>query len=242
MHPLKRDLLDLFLGIGVLALGLTVLIFTFSQAYALAQNPGEFLRGQLPSQAGGQAPSAAFSWQSNDASVTFTDRSTPGDTSIVAWTWNFGDGGGASTANPMHTYGSVSAYNVTLIVRDGNGMESRAYAVVGLESGGTRSGESMRDPTAGLEINLDFSGIIMPFAVAFLTFGMYVVMAVAGGMVTKAGWNLVKPKPETVRVRLKPKHLTQALEEDSAAAAAVAPPPPQPGPLAPPAPPPPPQG
>ncbi len=31
----------------------------------------------------------------------------------------------------------------------------------------------------------------------------------------KAGWNILKPKPETIRVRLKPKHLTQGFEDDS---------------------------
>jgi len=53
-------------------------------------------------------------------------------------------------------------------------------------------------------------------------FGLHLVMAIVGGMITRAGWNLVKPKPETIKVRLKPAHLTQAIEEDP-----TLPPPPQ---------------
>src|SRR2546427_372653 len=45
------------------------------------------------------------------------------------------------------------------------------------------------------------------------------------GAVTRAGWNMIKPKPETIRVRLKPKHLTQAIEEDAPSMVMLPPPP-----------------
>jgi len=236
----KRELSELLLGIGVLAVGLGLLGFTFSQAFALAQNPGAFLQDQIPTSQGGQGPSASFSWTSSGFNVTVADSSRQGDAGIASWDWDFGDGTRRTGQNPgLHDYGMPGSWQLSLIVRDANGKESRAFAQVEAAPSLTRSGQSMTDPTAGLEINFNFGSILLPIAIAFLTFGLYVVMAIAGGMVTKAGWNLVKPKPETIRVRMKPKDLTRAFEEDAASVAplplkvatqpsAVGPPPPPP--------------
>ncbi len=62
-----------------------------------------------------------------------------------------------------------------------------------------------------------------------VTFGLFLVMAIIGGKIMIAGWNILKPKPETIRVRLKPKHLTQAFEADTATMGPSAGPPPPPG-------------
>lgn len=225
MASLKRDLLDLLLGIGVLALGLVILGFTFSQAYALAQNPGAFVDSQLPAaDQGPQGPASSFDWTSNDYNVTFTDTSQEGDGAIVAHEWTFGDGATSNAPSPTHRYGTTGGFEVRLTVRDADGLSSTSIGQVQIVPTEIRQGGSMPDFTGGFELNLDFSGIILPFAIVFLTFGMYVVMALAGGMITKAGWNLVKPRPETIRVRLKPKDLTQAIEEDAAAVAVSSPP------------------
>lgn len=214
------------MGIGVLALGLVVLAFTFSQALALAQNPGPFLQDQLPDgQQQATAPTASFEWQGLGLDISFTDRSTQGDAQITSWSWNFGDGGTSNERNPTHTFASQSSWQVSLIIRDANGKEGRAFGQVTVAPSQPSSGVSMEDPTAGLNVDLSFGDILLPIAVAMLTFGLYVVMAIAGGMITKAGWNLIKPKPETIRVRIKPKQLTQAIEEDAAAAAAPQTPP-----------------
>jgi hypothetical protein len=69
------------------------------------------------------------------------------------------------------------------------------------------------------------SGILQPVAITFLTFGMFVVMSMVGGAITRAGWNMVKPKPETIRVRLKPRDLTRAMEQDTGTVIAYPPPP-----------------
>ncbi|MGQ0797803.1 MAG: PKD domain-containing protein [Methanobacteriota archaeon] len=223
---MKRDLLELLLGIGVLALGLAVVLFTFAQALALAQDPGGFLQGQLPAQPG-RGPTSSFDWASNGLDVTFTDTSQAGDGAIVTWSWDFGDGVQSGAQSPVHRYPADGAYNATLVVEGAGGERSLSLASVGVASTVVRSGRSFEDPASNLNVNFNLSGILLPFAVAFLTFGMYVVMALAGGMVTKAGWNLVKPKPETIRVRLKPAHLTQAVEADAAGAMVPAPPPPK---------------
>lgn len=220
----KRDQMDLLIGIGVLALGLGLLVFAFSHALTLAASPGDFLRSQVPQNQAPAGPTASFRWDTNGFNVTVQDTSTQGNAAINSWEWDFGDGTRQSGQNPgPHVYANAGSYQVNLIVRDGNGKEGQAAGQVNAVPMQIRSGESMPSPTAGLSLNLDFGTILQPVAIVLLTFGMYLVLAIVGGAVTKAGWNLIKPKPETVRVRIKPKQLTQAFEED---AATPAPPPP----------------
>lgn len=238
MSLLKRDNLDLFLGVGVLAVGLILLLFTFSQAFALVQNPGNFIRGQVPSAQQGQAPVASFNWNSNGLTLNVQDASQSGSGQIVSWHWDFGDGQQVSGQNPgTHTYASAGAWNVSLVIRDDNNRESRAFADVYVSAGVQRSGVSFGDAASQLNVNVDLGSALLPLAVVLLTVGLFLAMAVMGGMITKAGWNLIKPKPETIRVRLKPKDLTQAFEADETAAGVppqvpvVQPPvPPPPGP------------
>lgn len=215
MVRLKRDLFELLLGIGVLALGLVVILFTFSQALGLAMNPGSWFQNQLPQNQQAAGPTASFDWSSNGLAVTFTDSSQPGDTQITSWDWDFGDGQRSNVQNPQHTYPTNSSYQASLVVRDTNGKESSAIAQVDAILGQTRSGRSMGNPLGGLNLDISFSDILLPVAIALLTFGLFLVMAVVGGSIMKAGWNILKPKPETIKVRLKPKHLTQAIEEDT---------------------------
>jgi hypothetical protein len=217
MAFLKREHVELLTGLGVLALGLGLLLFTFSHALAIATAPGDFFRSQFPQNQTPTGPTASFRWDSNDFNATVQDTSRQGDAAINSRQWDFGDGTRLSGPNPgPHRYSNASLYQVSLIVTDANGKESRAVAQVQIVPTQVRSGESVGDPTAGLNLNFDFGGILQPIAVTFLTFGMYVVLTLVGGAVTRAGWNMVKPKPETVRIRLKPRDLTQAIEQDSA--------------------------
>jgi len=52
--------------------------------------------------------------------VSFVDESTPGNTAIAEWYWNFGDASTGTAQDPMHTYNSVGQYTVTLRVVDAN--------------------------------------------------------------------------------------------------------------------------
>lgn len=226
MGLLKREHVELLVGIGVLVLGLGLLGFTFTQALAVARAPGEFLDDQFPQEPTLQGPTASFTWDTNDLEATVVDTSRPGDGAIASWDWNFGDGTRVSGPNPSpHTYANASVYQVTLIVRDVNGKESRALSQVQTVPAQVRSGDSMGDPTAGLDLSLDFGSMLRPVAFSLLTFGMFSVMAIVGSAVTRAGWNLIKPKPETVRVRMKPRQLTQAFEDDMRGYNVVPPPP-----------------
>ncbi len=68
---------------------------------------------------------------SGSTSFTNMTTGTPGFT----YSWNFGDGGTSTLANPTHFYSAPGAYTVTLTVVDGNGctntLVSTAYIVVG---------------------------------------------------------------------------------------------------------------
>ena len=47
--------------------------------------------------------------------------STDADGNVVAWAWDFRDGGTATTENAIHTFATVGTYNVKLTVTDDNG-------------------------------------------------------------------------------------------------------------------------
>jgi len=55
------------------------------------------------------------------ANIQFTDLSTPGQGSITAWHWDFGDGTTSNQQNPSHVYSKTGYYNVTLLVTNSNG-------------------------------------------------------------------------------------------------------------------------
>lgn len=70
-------------------------------------------------------PDPAFSANSQGgcvpATISFSDNSTPGDTTIVSWLWDFGDGTTSTQQNPSHVYTNPGVYDVTLLIRDANG-------------------------------------------------------------------------------------------------------------------------
>ena len=71
-------------------------------------------------------PVAAFSLATADLTATFTDGSTDSDGTIVAWSWNFGDGGASTARNPAHTYAVAATYAVSLTVTDDRGGSNTA--------------------------------------------------------------------------------------------------------------------
>ncbi|MDQ1353711.1 MAG: family peptidase, partial [Acidobacteriota bacterium] len=73
---------------------------------------------------GNLPPTANFTFTTNGLTATFTDASTDSDGSVVAWSWNFGDGGTSTLQNPVHTYASAGTYNVTLTVTDDDGAQN----------------------------------------------------------------------------------------------------------------------
>lgn len=53
--------------------------------------------------------------------VQFTDQSYDPDGTVVAWSWDFGDGATSTEQNPMHIYASEGTYTVASTVTDNDG-------------------------------------------------------------------------------------------------------------------------
>ena len=70
-----------------------------------------------------EPPTAAFTASPTSGSapldVDFTDTSTGG--TPTSWSWDFGDGGSSSLANPSHTYQQPGSYPVKLTVKNSGG-------------------------------------------------------------------------------------------------------------------------
>ncbi|MFK7844462.1 MAG: PKD domain-containing protein [Rhodothermales bacterium] len=66
-------------------------------------------------------PVADFSFSLDGLTVLFTDASS-GDSEIVDWVWDFGDGNGGIAEAPTHTYESTGTYTVSLTVTDTQGL------------------------------------------------------------------------------------------------------------------------
>jgi PKD repeat protein len=62
--------------------------------------------------------------------ITFADRSTDEDGSIVNRTWDFGDGSVAYTQNPTHKYADNGTYVVKLIVKDDKGANASTSQII----------------------------------------------------------------------------------------------------------------
>jgi subtilisin len=71
-------------------------------------------------------PTAGFDFTIAGLTVKFTDQSSDSDGSVVAWSWNFGDGGTSTAQNPEHTYAADGTYTVSLTVTDDDGATNSA--------------------------------------------------------------------------------------------------------------------
>jgi PKD repeat protein len=75
-------------------------------------------------------PVADFTFTTDGLTADFTDESTDSDGSIVAWSWDFGDGNTSTEQNPSHTYATEGSYDVSLTVTDDQG----AFSMPAIES------------------------------------------------------------------------------------------------------------
>jgi PKD repeat protein len=83
---------------------------------------------------GATGPTANFNDPRDGYTVNFTDTSVAGDSAIVSWVWDFGDGYGSNAQSPTHIYpqGIAATYTVTLTVMDADGLsdtESRTFTL-----------------------------------------------------------------------------------------------------------------
>ena len=203
---MERNTRDMIVGLVVLGLGIAILITVLMLAYNLATSPGDFFRQQAPEEEVLEGPTAKFHWESNGLMVSFYDDTRVGDGSIENWQWYFGDGNGDNDPNPDHTYSENRSYDVMLEVEDNNGKWSSAQGNVQVQEGETFVGYGQPEGGDGGG-DFGMGNLGLQLAIAILVTGLYFVMVVVGGAIVKAGWNIMKPKPEKIKMKLKPKSI-----------------------------------
>ncbi len=62
--------------------------------------------------------------------VTFTGSDSTDDVGVVTYSWDFGDGGSSTEADPIYIFDTVGTYNVVLTVTDGEGLSSTASVTI----------------------------------------------------------------------------------------------------------------
>lgn len=90
---------------------------------AFAKISGVSLTGSYAS-ATNFAPTAGFSYSTSFLTANFTDTSFDSDGSIVARSWDFGDGTSSTATNPSKTYALAGTYPVKLTVTDNGGFSN----------------------------------------------------------------------------------------------------------------------
>ncbi|UCE73022.1 MAG: PKD domain-containing protein [Methanomassiliicoccales archaeon] len=191
------------IGVVLLVVGIVILMFTFFQTLTLIQGVGDYFREQFPDE-GGEGPNAQFSWNSNGLDVSFQDESDEGDAQIRSWEWNFDDGSSSTNQNPQHTYDSSGNYRVRLRVEDANGESSSIDREIYFDENGGDPGET---EGGGDEYGSGFGDFGLTMAAGLLVGILFLVMYLVGASLVKAGWNLLKPGPSTVKLKIKPKQL-----------------------------------
>ena len=78
------------------------------------------------------SPTVDFSYVTRRKKVTFNDRSTDSDGTIVSWLWDFGDGTYNIMQNPEHKYVKFANYSVTLTVTDNEGVSNSISKTVSI--------------------------------------------------------------------------------------------------------------
>lgn len=220
---------EVIVGGIVLAFGIVILMFVFVSAFTLVGGSGDFIRQQVP-ELSKKAPTCSFHWSANGLNVNFNDNSQEGSSPITDYQWQFDDGQSDSQKNPTHTYSQPRNYNVQLKVTDQTGIGAQCSSQVSVDSNGSKQGNSESSGS----INIDMTSMILPIAIVLLVIGLYLTMMLVGASITKAGWNILRPRPDVVQVRVRPKDIVV----EPAMIRPVAPlPPPPPQPQAQPAPP-----
>ena len=199
---MDRERSSLYLGLGILTAGIAILAFVLVTVIGIAANPGPFIERQINAGSQNKAPAAAFTWSSQGTFVTFTDHSSSGGAAITSYSWDFGDGQTSTERSPSHSYLTNGIYTITLTARDQNSLSSSATTNANVQSSGGNNGGTYASALG----SLDLGNLLLPIAIAVLTTGLYLVAAVCGGALVRAGWNLIRPRPETIRIRLRPQN------------------------------------
>jgi serine protease len=110
---------------------------------------------------GNVAPTANFTYSTNDLSVAFSDSSSDSDGSIASRAWDFGDGTSSTQTRPSKTYAAAGTYTVKLTVTDDGGLTNTKTASVTVPSNGggnvLQNGVAKTGLSAAVNTSLDFT-------------------------------------------------------------------------------------
>ncbi|MBT8213479.1 MAG: PKD domain-containing protein [Acidimicrobiia bacterium] len=187
-------------AIGVLVLGIAVVI-----AIGIARDPS----GSYDSWAGEtvNGPEAGFEWFSDGTTVEFMDTSTTGDVEIEQWIWSLGNGEETRELNPVFGF-EPGEFTVSLDVVDANGLTSTAEASVSVEPGSATSGTGqigltdLADKVVTTVEDAAKAGLVVLLVIAML-----VVLTMVGGRLVRHGTRMLRPVPDRIAVKLRPKRL-----------------------------------
>ena len=198
---------------GLIILGAALLGIVFFAAFSIVSDPGGYYDEWIPAE-GPDGPEASFDWTSSGSVVEFVDTSSTGAADIVRWEWDFGDGSQSPDPNPTHRFVDEGEYDVTLDVVDDNGAASQAIGAVGTGPEGAQSGSGeigitdLADKAIGtIERAAKGGGVVV------LVIGMFVVMTMIGGRFVRQGVRALRPIPDRIKVKLRPKELELAAME-----------------------------
>jgi hypothetical protein len=223
---MDRDKLGWWLGVVVFALGVALLAFTFYSVFMIASNPNGFAKQQglsdVPINAQAVTLSVSLMFSPNPVNVNTQVSGTltinGGSTPYSVWINGSMPTGCVPSSQPMQVTSSPytfqctptqsGQFNPNVDAADGAGDHGSGTASLNVQGSG--SGNGGNGNGTGGSVSISF----LPIAIVMLTLGAYAIMALVGGVLMKSGWNLIRPRPETIRVRLKPKDLTSAAEPE----------------------------
>jgi len=78
-------------------------------------------------------PIAAFTSETLGRKATFSNESVHPQNKTLTYSWDFGDGKTATSANPEHVYEEGGTYTVSLMIKDPDGLEDSATGQVEVE-------------------------------------------------------------------------------------------------------------
>jgi PKD repeat protein len=198
---------------GLIVIGVLLLVAVGLSAFAILRDPGTYYEKWVPDDETA-GPEASYEWTSSGLAVAFTDTSVIGDNTIERWEWDFGDGADSRDPNPSHTFTEPGEWSVTLEVVDDNGATSMAEGTVEIEPGATNDGSGgiglndVADKLVGTVERSSKGGFVV-----LLVVGLFVVLTLIGGRLIRQGVRLMRPVPEKINVKLRPKELELTILE-----------------------------
>jgi len=109
-----------------------------------------FVSGSLASEPN-TPPTAGFSSVCTELNCSFIDGSSDSDGSVVAWSWDFGDGNTSTTRSPSHTYAAGGSYTVRLTATDDDGATDVSSQTIVVEPPNTAPAAGFGQSCTGLD-------------------------------------------------------------------------------------------